>query len=165
MNAPKCSECDYINFLVAAQQVFSTVEAARSHPDGERKVAHDAYTRLLQRLPPDSEALWAEVQRCIALNSGLLIIDDTTLDKPYVSQMALVSRHWSGKHHEVVQGIITSLALCGAMGMPVCPATTACTTKGRGWGFIIQLAVIRWNNAHPSYHPVYNFQPVTTSST
>lgn len=105
MNAPKCTEDDYINFLVAAQQVFSAVEAARSHPEGERKPAHDAYTRLLQRLPPDSEALWAEVEACINLTNGLLIIDDTTLDKPYASQMALVSRHWSGKHHEVVQGI------------------------------------------------------------
>ena len=65
MNAPKCSEQDYINFLVAAQQVFSTVEAARSHPDGEQKPAHDAYTRLLQHLPPDSEALWTEVQPCV----------------------------------------------------------------------------------------------------
>lgn len=105
MNAAKCTEYDYINFLVAAQQVFSAVEAARSHPDGEQKAAHDAYTRLLQRLPPDSEALWAEVQGCIGLGSGLLIVDDTTLDKPYARVMALVSRHWSGKHHAVVQGI------------------------------------------------------------
>ena len=105
MNAPKCTEQDYINFLVAAQQVFSTVEAARSHPDSERKPAHDAYTRLLQRLPPDSAALWAEVQPCVERSSGLLVIDDTTLDKPYASQMALVTRHWSGKQHEVVQGI------------------------------------------------------------
>jgi hypothetical protein len=105
MNAAKCTEYDYINFLVAAQQVFSAVEAARSHPEGQRQPAHDAYTRLLQRLPPDSEGLWAEVQGCVGLNSGLLIIDDTTLDKPYANKMALVSRHWSGKHHEVVQGI------------------------------------------------------------
>lgn len=105
MNAPKCTEYDYINFLVAAQQVFSTVEAARSHPDGEAKPAHDAYTRLLQRLPPDSEALWREVSECIEQDKGLLVIDDTTLDKPYASAMALVSRHWSGKHHDVVQGI------------------------------------------------------------
>jgi hypothetical protein len=94
-----------INFLVAAQQVFSAVEASRSHPEGEQQVAHDAYTRLLQRLPPDSEALWAEVKGCIALDKGLLIIDDTTLDKPYARQMGLVTRHWSGKHHQVVQGI------------------------------------------------------------
>jgi putative transposase len=105
MNPAKCSEQDDINFLVAAQRVFSTVEAAQSHPDGERKPAHDAYTRLLQRLPPDSEALWAEVQPCVERSSGLLVIDDTTLDKPYASHMALVTRHWSGKQHEVVQGI------------------------------------------------------------
>jgi len=105
MNAPKCSEHDYINFLVAAQRVFSTLEAARSHPDGEDKPAHDAYTRLLQRLPPDSDALWVEVAGCIERCTGMLVIDDTTLDKPYASKMALVSRHWSGKHGAVVQGI------------------------------------------------------------
>jgi len=105
MNTPKCTEYDYINFLVAAQRVFSAVEASRSHPEGERQPAHDAYTRLLQRLPPDSEALWAEVSGCIKVSKGMLILDDTTLDKPYASQMALVSRHWSGQHHEVVQGI------------------------------------------------------------
>jgi hypothetical protein len=105
MNAPKCTEYDYINFLVAAQQVFSAAEAARSHPESSNRPAHDAYTRLLQRLPPDSEGLWTEVSGCINLLKGLLVIDDTTLDKPYASQMALVSRHWSGKHHEVVQGI------------------------------------------------------------
>jgi hypothetical protein len=66
---------------------------------------HHPYTRLLQRLPPDSEALWAEVKACIRLDTGLLIIDDTTLDKPYARQMGLVTRHWSGKHHAVVQGI------------------------------------------------------------
>ena len=85
MNAPKCTEYDYINFLVAAQQVSSAVEAARSHPESDRQPAHDAYTRLLQRLPPDSEALWAEVQPCINRRQGLLVIDDTTLDKPYAS--------------------------------------------------------------------------------
>lgn len=105
MNAPKCNEYDYINFLVAAQKVFSTLEAARSHPEGESGPAHDAYTRLLQRLPPDRSGLWAEVEGCIERQMGMLIIDDTTLDKPYASKMALVTRHWSGKHHEVVQGI------------------------------------------------------------
>jgi putative transposase len=105
MNAAKCNEYDYINFLVAAQKVFSTREAARTHPAGEEGPAHDAYTRLLQRLPPDSQALWEEVRGCIDVTMGLLVVDDTTLDKPYASKMALVSRHWSGKHHEVVQGI------------------------------------------------------------
>lgn len=105
MNVPKVDELDYINFLIAAQRVFSTVEAAKVSPDELRQPAHDAYTRLLQRTPPDSAALWQEVQPLVKLKSGLLVLDDSTLDKPYASEMALVTRHWSGKHGKVVQGI------------------------------------------------------------
>jgi hypothetical protein len=105
MNPPKCNELDYIHFLIAAQRVFSSVEASKTHPVTENAPAHDAYTRLLQRLPPDSQALWQEVQGCIELKGGVLIIDDSTLDKLYASKMALVTRHWSGKHGRVVQGI------------------------------------------------------------
>lgn len=105
MNPPKCDEMDYINFLIAAQQVFSSLEASRSHPLEEQAPAHDAYTRLLMRLPPDSERLWQEVEPLIERKTGVLVIDDTTLDKPYASKMALVTHHWSGKHGRVVQGI------------------------------------------------------------
>jgi putative transposase len=104
MNPPKCDEMDYINFLIAAQKVFSSVEASRTHPD-EEAPAHDAYTRLLKRLPPDSEMLWQEVEPLVERKVGVLVIDDTTLDKPYASKMALVTKHWSGKHGRVVKGI------------------------------------------------------------
>ena len=70
MNPPKCNELDYINFLIAAQRVFSTVEAAQTTPDDKREPAHDAYTRLLQRLPPDSQALWREVQPLVKRKQG-----------------------------------------------------------------------------------------------
>ncbi len=110
MNPPKCDELDYINFLVAAQKVFSSLEASKTHPAGENGPAHDAYTRLLQRLPPDSHALWREVKPLVKRKSGVLVLDDSTLDKPYARQMSLVTRHWSGKHRRVVQGInLTSL--------------------------------------------------------
>ncbi len=105
MNASRVDELDYINFLIAAQRVFSTVEAAKVSPEGPRQPAHDAYTRLLQRTPPDSKALWHEVQPLVNRKSGVLVIDDSTLDKPYARHMALVTRHWSGKHRQVVQGI------------------------------------------------------------
>ena len=35
----------------------------------------------------------------------MLVVDDSTLDKPYAKKMALVHRHGSGKHHAVVEGI------------------------------------------------------------
>lgn len=105
MNRAKCDELDYINFLIAAQRTFSAVEAAKTHPAKENGPAHDAYTRLLQRAQADGEALWQEVEPLVQRTSGVLIVDDSTLDKPYASKMALVTRHWSGKHHRVVQGI------------------------------------------------------------
>lgn len=105
MNRPKCDELDYINFLIAAQRTFTAVEAAKTHPAGETAPAHDAYTRLLQRVQSDGEALWQEVQPLVRRDSGVLVIDDSTLDKPYAKKMGLVTRHWSGKHRRVVQGI------------------------------------------------------------
>jgi len=106
MNPPKCDELDYINFLIAAQKVFSNTEAAKCHPAANSEgPAHDAYTRLLHRCQSDAEALWQEVQPCVALKGGLLVVDDSTLDKFYARMIELVTRHWSGKHHRVVQGI------------------------------------------------------------
>lgn len=105
MNAPKVDELDYIHFLVAAQRVFTTTEAARIRAGEPHAPAHDAYTRLLQRIPPDTKALWQEVSPFVRRDRGVLVVDDTTLDKPYARKMELVTRHWSGKHHRVVQGI------------------------------------------------------------
>ena len=102
MNAPKVSESDYMQFLIAAQRVYSCVEAERVSPQA---AAHDAYTRLLSRLPPDTEALWLEVESLVELTGGVFVLDDSTLDKPYARQMELVTKHWSGKHRQVVQGI------------------------------------------------------------
>jgi len=106
MNSPKCDELDYINFLIAAQKVFSNTEAAKCHPAADSEgPAHDAYTRLLHRCRSDAEVLWQEVKPCVALVGGILVVDDSTLDKFYARMIELVTRHWSGKHHRVVQGI------------------------------------------------------------
>ena len=101
MNAPKVRDIDYIQFLIAAQRAYTCTEAARC----AAIASHDAYTRLLSRLPPDTAALWREVEPLVQPTHGLLVVDDTTLDKPYARKMGLVTRHWSGKHHAVVGGI------------------------------------------------------------
>lgn len=105
MNPPKVDDLDYIHFLVAAQKEFTCTEAARSSPEEEDAPAHDAFTRLLQRQPPDTEALWQEAEPVLDSDDGLLILDDTTLDKPYANEIEHVTWHWSGKHGDVVKGI------------------------------------------------------------
>ena len=95
---------------MAAANVFTCTEAARCYPEGSDSPSHDAFTRLLQRLPPDTEALWIESTHLVRPGEGVLIVDDTTLDKPYAKKMDLVYRQYSGKHHSVVNGInITTL--------------------------------------------------------
>lgn len=118
MNRAKVTDQDYLQFLLAAQSAYSCTEAAACHPE---PTAHDAFTRLLSRMPPDTAALWHEVQPFINRQSGLLVIDDTTLDKPYAKKMALVTHHWSGKHHRVVLGInlITLLWTDGEAALPI----------------------------------------------
>ena len=105
MMPARCNDLDYINFLLGTPHVFSATEAARVQPEQPFAPAHDAFTRLLQRLEPDPATLFAEVKPLIQLKTGVLIIDDSTLDKFYATKIELVGKHWSGKHHRVVQGI------------------------------------------------------------
>jgi hypothetical protein len=121
VNPPKCSDDDYINFVIASPRAVSATEAAKVQGDEEQPPAHDAFTRLLHRLEPDAATLWAEARTQVSLPRGILVIDDSTLDKPYAKKMELVVRHWSGKHHAVVSGInlITLLWTDGDRHVPV----------------------------------------------
>ncbi len=120
MNAPRVSDEDYIQFLIATPSACSAVEAARVQPHDPAAPAHDAFTRLLTRLEPDPAALWAEVSPLLPAD-GVLVVDDTTLDKPYARRMDLVTPHWSGKHKAVVRGInlVTAVWYDGGRLLPV----------------------------------------------
>lgn len=105
VNPTKCSANDYLQFLIAAQSRFTCTEAARCQPDAPDRPAHDAFNRLLLRLPAKTRALWRDARRLIDRTDGLLVMDDSALDKPYAPHMELVGWHWSGKHRRVVEGI------------------------------------------------------------
>ena len=117
MNPPRADAEDTIQFLVATPSACSAVEAARVHP---KTLAHDAFIRLLTRLEPDPEALWAEVAPPLPTD-GVPILDDTTLDKPYARRTDLVTSHWSGKHKAVVPGVnlVTAVWSDGGRLLPV----------------------------------------------
>lgn len=104
MNPPRATPDDYIAFLVATPSEGTATEMARCQPLRPGSPAHDAFTRLLNRLEPDAEALWREV-RPLLPTEGVLVFDDTVLDKPFARHMGLVAWHWSGRHRRVVQGI------------------------------------------------------------
>jgi putative transposase len=105
MNTAKVQPEDYVQFLLASPLRFTCTEAARVQPDQPDPPAHDSFTRLLTRLEPDPETLWVEARPQIRPDDGIVVLDDSTLDKPYAWKMDLVGWHWSGKHHRVVKGI------------------------------------------------------------
>jgi len=76
MNQLKLREEDYINFIIATPRTVTATEASSCQPDSTNALAHDAFTRLLSRLEPDSEVLWTEAQTQIDLNTGILVLDD-----------------------------------------------------------------------------------------
>jgi putative transposase len=104
-NAVRCRATDYIDFLIASPRSFTCTEAASVQPESRQPPAHDAFTRLLHRLEPDPETLWREARPLVHTQGDVLVVDDSTLDKPYAKKMALVGRHWYGKHKKVVWGI------------------------------------------------------------
>ena len=121
MNQAKVTDLDYIHVLVATPVVVSCTQAARVQPLHLQRTAHDALTRVLHRLTPDSTPLWHEVEQHVNRHAEVLIVDDTTLDKPYAQHSGLVHRLWSGTHHRVVQGInlVTLLWSDGAACLPI----------------------------------------------
>jgi len=121
MRQAKCRDSDYIDFLIATPHAASCCEAARSQPPAPNPPAHDAYTRLLTRLEPDPETLYREVEPLVAKGDGVLVIDDSTLDKFHAKAIEPVHRHGSGKPKAVVRGInlITMVWTDGDRTLPV----------------------------------------------
>ncbi len=136
MTAPRCTDTDYIDFLLATPKVATATTATRVQPDRPNRPAHDAFTRLLHRLEPDPRTLWQEVGPLVPREGGVLVLDDSVLDKPDARHRGLVGRFWSGKHKRVVQGIdlVTLLGTDGDVWWPcddrlVNPADGKAVTK------------------------------------
>ena len=104
MNAPRATAEDYIAFLVATPKEGTATEMARCQPIRPTAPAHDAFTRLLNRLEPNPDELWRGVRPLLPAG-GMLVFDDTVLDKPHAEHMGLVGSFGSGRHRRVVRGI------------------------------------------------------------
>ena len=91
MNSPRYSSEEYIQFLIASPKNTTCMEASKCTPDKENQPAHDAINRLLQKQPLNTKALWEESKHLVRKDRGVIVLDDTTLDKPYSQKTDLVS--------------------------------------------------------------------------
>ncbi len=107
MNPPRAYAEDYMDFLIATPKACKRPGGCTCPAEFQPQMpAHDAFTRLLRRSSsPGPENLWLEAASQVNKDDGVLVLDDSTLDKPYAKDITLVGRHWSGKRNTVVQGI------------------------------------------------------------
>lgn len=95
MRPSKVDDTDYIDYLISAQKAFTCTEASRSQPlrpNPFEMPALDSFNRMLERsfLQGSRDSLWREAMAFVNLKDGNLVVDDTTLDKPYAKKMELV---------------------------------------------------------------------------
>ena len=76
--------------MVATSVNATAMEAELTNLVGSGEPSRDAYTRLLQRVEPTNDALWLDVKAEVCFTAGVLVLDDTFLDKQYARKMDLV---------------------------------------------------------------------------
>ena len=112
-------------------------------------MSHDCFLRVLQKQPPDTATLWHEAKQYVTLTKGCLVLDDTTLDKPYAKKMPLVTWHWSGTHRRGVQGINLQTLLwtdgtaCGPCACAVYDKPLGGRTKNEAFAAMLRTAKTR----------------------
>ena len=125
-------------------------------------------------MPPDTEALWREAAPFVQRAGGVLAVDDTTLDKPHARRMDLATRHGSGKHGRVVQGI-NGISLLWTRGRERLPCDVRIFHIVLAIQAFLRLGVARWQHditwleakhamireaiRHDLAHPTFILQP------
>lgn len=74
---------------------------------GMETISHDSVRNFLVREDFTPRDLFDRVCSLLVLSGGVLSVDDSIWDKPYSDAKLnpLIARHYSGKHHGIVQGI------------------------------------------------------------
>lgn len=115
----------------------------------DKAVSHDDVTRFLNQLGSGSKALWEQVKLTVRSaekdlakeEAGLLVIDDSIIEKAYTDENGLVTVHYDHSHDSYVKGInlVSTLLVLGKVVLPVAyelvVKTLRCQVKTRkeGW--------------------------------
>lgn len=91
----------------------------------EEKYSHDKFTRSLSEKTLSSASLWQIMKphvKAINNSSGILILDDTVEEKPYMSENNLIRWHYDHVNGRSVKGInqLTALYHNEGMSFPIC---------------------------------------------
>lgn len=116
----------YTDYLLSS---FVQVTATGLSSMLDQAVSHDDVTRFLNHMNSGNKALWEQVKPVVrsaekelsGQKTGLLVIDDTIIDKAYTDENGLVSGHDDHSKNRYVKGInlVSVLLVLGKVVLPV----------------------------------------------
>jgi len=95
----------YVDYLISS---FDTITATGLSNMLDGGVSHDAITRMLSSPSLTSKDLWLRAKplvREVESDDGVLIIDDSLLEKPSTDEIALICYHYDHSKGRTVKGI------------------------------------------------------------
>jgi hypothetical protein len=104
MSRHKCSKELYQKFLSVTASRYSALSLSEVSPT---ELSHDGVSRWLEEAHCQPKEIWEKAKEKIISDgqSGILIVDDTVLNKNRSRKMSLVNWQYSGNVHDVIRGI------------------------------------------------------------
>jgi hypothetical protein len=132
----------YTDYLISS---FGPTTATGLSKLLDKAISHDDVTRFLSQVESGSKALWEQVKPSVraaekALDKqevGLLVIDDSIIEKAYTDENGLVTVHYDHSKDRYVKGInlVSALLVLGTVVLPVAyelvVKTLRCTIKDK----------------------------------
>jgi len=97
-----CTKELYCTFLRVTSQRYSALSLSEVSPI---ELSHDSISRWLSDAHCQPKDIWNEAKAHVLSTSGVLIVDDTILDKSRSEKIELVRYQYSGTVHDVIRGI------------------------------------------------------------
>lgn len=102
MKHHSCSKDLYCSFLQVTSQRYSALSLSEVSPTN---LSHDAISRWLTDTKCQPKDIWESAKDCVVGKSGIIIADETVLDKSRSNKVELVSWQYSGDEHDIIKGI------------------------------------------------------------
>lgn len=102
MSKSLCSRDLYCTFLKVTSQRYSALSLSEVSPT---ELSHDSISRWLESAHCQPKDIWEKAKAHVVGGSGVIIADDTILNKSRSEKIELVRWQYSGTEHDTVRGI------------------------------------------------------------
>jgi len=97
-----CTKDLYCTFLKVTSQRYSALSLSEVSP---QEISHDTISRWLEKAHCQPKDIWQEAKPHVLKTQGVLIADETVLNKSRSKKIDLVRWQYSGTEHDIIRGI------------------------------------------------------------